>query len=51
MECQPNNDPQLLRDNGNQPIIKLVENIYSGGAPTRNQNAKTHGFLFKAHAG
>ncbi|MEH7478447.1 hypothetical protein V7175_13040 [Bacillus altitudinis] len=28
MECQPNNDPQLLRDIGNQPIIKKVENIY-----------------------
>lgn len=47
MECQPNNDPQLLRDHGNQSIIKQVGKIYSGGAPTRNQNAKTHGFYSK----
>ncbi|WFA91207.1 hypothetical protein [Bacillus subtilis] len=28
MECQPNNDPQLLRDIENRPIVKHVDGVY-----------------------
>ncbi|MFJ5794453.1 hypothetical protein ACILR7_08450 [Bacillus atrophaeus] len=28
MECQPNNDPQMLRDSNNNGIIRTIEGVF-----------------------